>query len=310
MDANYVLGIDIGGTTIGFGFVKQNGEIINRSKLKTSDYHDFESFATDLFEIFDQLPGKENVTAIGIGAPNGNFYNGSIDFAPNLNWGDHIPVTQILERVFHMPATITNDANAAACGEKFYGGAKEMKDFTVITLGTGVGSGIYVAGNLLQGKYGFGGELGHIIVEENGRKCGCGKYGCLETYTSVTGIIRTAHDLMEKSTKPSVLRSQKVITGKDIEQAALAGDWVGMQAFKITSDYLGKALANLITIFDPEAIFLNGGLAQSGALIFEPTKAIMEENLMKIFKGKVKLLPSELPDADAAILGAAAIGRV
>ncbi len=303
---DYILGIDIGGTNTVFGLVDGLGNIVNRGKLSTRNYSDFESLAFDLAAKIKALPLFSNLKAVGVGAPNGNFFSGSIDFAPNLNWGEHIRVNEILGKALSLPVVITNDANAAACGEKFYGGAIEMTDFVTITLGTGVGSGIYVNGNLLQGKHGFGGEFGHIIVEENGRLCGCGKRGCLETYTSVSGIIYTVKELISKGEK-TVLVDDENLNGKKIEQAAISGDAVALKSFQITTEYLGKALANYVTIFDPEAIFLLGGLAQSGSLIFDNTKKVMEENLMKIFKNQVQILPSQLPDADAAILGAAAI---
>ncbi|MBN2747595.1 MAG: ROK family protein [Bacteroidales bacterium] len=303
---DYILGIDIGGTNTVYGIVDDNGNIVNRGKFSTRNYSGFEKLAADLSGVIREMPFFSKLKAVGVGAPNGNFFTGSIDFAPNLNWGEHILVKDILEHFLSLPVVITNDANAAACGEKFYGGAMEMTDFVTITLGTGVGSGIYVNGNLLQGKHGFGGEFGHIIVEENGRPCGCGKRGCLETYSSVTGIINTVKELISKK-ENTILINDAALNGKIIEQAAISGDAVALEAFHITSEYLGKALANYVTIFDPEAIFLLGGLAQSGNLIFDNTKKVMEENLMKIFKNKVQILPSQLPDADAAILGAAAI---
>ncbi len=308
----YVLGIDIGGTNTVFALVDNQGKIFYKSRLITTDYEDFSSLAEDLFKIIMVLFEKDSsmkLKSIGVGAPNGNYYTGAIEFAPNLVWKDEVPVCQILEKQFNVPAVITNDANAAAYGEKVFGGAKDMRDFAVITLGTGVGSGIFVNGELLLGKYGFGGEFGHIIVEQQGRVCGCGKLGCLETYASVTGIKRTVLELLATFDYDSLLRNQRDLSGKRIEQAALKGDAIALKAFEITGNYLGKALANYITVFDPEAIFLLGGLALSGDLIFNPTHYHMEENLMKIFKGKVKLLPSQLSDNDAAIVGAAAFAK-
>jgi glucokinase len=301
-----VLGIDIGGTTIGFGLVNANGEISHRHKFVTADYSDFHAFLLDLKKHMEERQLLNKIEAVGVGAPNGNFYTGCIDFAPNLDWGEHIAVSKEVQRVFGLPSWLSNDANAAAAGEKQYGGAKLMRDFAVITLGTGVGSGFYVNGEMLQGKYGNGGEFGHVIVEENGRLCGCGNKGCLETYTSVTGLMTTVKKLQEESYS-SLLSMDVVLNGKLVADAAEKGDAIAIKAFSITSTYLGKALANLITLFDPEAIFLLGGLAQSGEMIFKETQEVMEANLMPLFKGKVKLLPSELNDADAAILGAAAI---
>ena len=307
----YVLGIDIGGTNTVFALVDNQGNTFYKNKLDTTEYEDFNALVKDLYNLV--IPYFKNdssliLKAIGVGAPNGNFYTGTIEFAPNLIWKDKVPVCQILEKQFNVPSVITNDANAAAYGEMVFGGAKDMRDFAVITLGTGVGSGIFVNGELLLGKYGFGGEFGHIIVEEQGRVCGCGKLGCLETYASVTGIKRTVLELLATFDQDSLLRNRRDLSGKKIEEAGLHGDAIALKAFEITGGYLGKALANYITVFDPEAVFLLGGLALAGDLIFNPTRYHMEENLMKIFKGKVKLLPSRLSDNDAAIVGAAAMG--
>jgi glucokinase len=301
-----VLGIDIGGTTIGFGLVNNQGEISYRHTFTTADYSDFYSLLLDLKKHLEEQHLLSQIKAVGVGAPNGNFYTGCIDFAPNLNWGEHIAVVKEVQRVFGLPSWLSNDANAAAAGEKQYGGAKSMRDFAVITLGTGVGSGFYVNGEMLQGKFGNGGEFGHVIVEEEGRLCGCGRKGCLETYTSVTGLMTTVKKL-QKESYSSLLSMDVVLNGKLVADAAKQGDELAIKAFSITSQYLGKALANLITLFDQEAIFLLGGLAQSGDLIFKETQEVMEANLMPLFQRKVKLLPSELKDADAAILGAAAI---
>ena len=306
----YVLGIDIGGTNTVYALVDNQGKIIYKNRLITTDYDNFISLSEALYKIISLITEKDStliLKAIGVGAPNGNYYTGSIEFAPNLIWKDKIPVCKILEKQFKVPAVITNDANAAAYGEWVFGEAKDMRDFAVITLGTGVGSGIFVNGELLLGRYGFGGEFGHIIVEEQGRVCGCGKLGCLETYASVTGIKRTVLELLATFEQDSLLRNRRDLSGKKIEEAALKGDAIALKAFEITGSYLGKALANYITVFDPEAIFLLGGLALAGDLIFNPTRYHMEENLMKIFKGKVKLLPSKLSDNDAAIVGAAAL---
>jgi len=305
-----VLGIDIGGTNIVFGFVNKSGKISNKTSLITADYDAFEPLAKDIFTLVNQQLLKNSSTgiiSIGVGAPNGNFYSGNIEFAPNLPWGDKVPVREILNNLFQIPVLITNDANAAAYGEKVFGAAKHMKDFGLITLGTGLGSGIFTNGNLLHGHNGFGGEFGHIIVVENGRFCGCGKHGCLETYVSATGIKITALELLATSHEKSTLSEVKNLTGKVIEQHAVKGDALANKAFDITSQYLGKALANYVTIFDPEAIFLFGGLSLAGDLIFEPTKKYMEGNLMTIFKNKVKLLPSALEQNNAAIVGAAAL---
>jgi len=296
----YVLGIDIGGTNTVFALVDKQGKPYHKNRLSTTDYEDFGSLSKNIFEIINPIfENNSSITlkAIGVGAPNGNYYSGSIEFAPNLVWKDKVPVCHILEKIFKVPAVITNDANAAAYGEKVFGGAKDMRDFAVITLGTGVGSGIFTNGELLLGKYGFGGEFGHINVENQGRVCGCGRLGCLETYASVTGIKRTVLEILATFDSDSLLRKERELSGKKIEMAALKGDELALKAFDITGKYLGKSLANYITIF-----------ALAGDLIFKPTQFYMEEDLMKIFKGKVKLLPSQLSDNDSAIVGAAAFG--
>lgn len=246
---------------------------------------------------------------IGIGAPNGNYYKGSIEFAPNLRWHDVIPLCDMMKEYYPtLPIYLTNDANAAAIGEMIYGGAKGMKNFIMVTLGTGLGSGFVANGELVYGHDGFAGELGHIIVSPNGRQCGCGRQGCLETYVSATGVKRTAYKMMAKYNYPSELRTIPFneMTAKIVAEAAEKGDMIAINTFKYTGKMLGEALANAIAITSPEAIFLFGGLAKAGNLLFEPTKDHMEMNLLKIYSNKVKLLPSQL-DKNAAIYGAAAL---
>jgi glucokinase len=249
------------------------------------------------------------LVGIGIGAPNGNFYKGTIEFAPNLAWKGVVPMTAITEEIFGVPAYLTNDANAAAIGEMIYGGARGMKDFVVITLGTGVGSGFVVNGNLMYGHDGFAGEFGHITVDTQGRRCGCGRIGCLETYASATGIVQTVKELQhELAFQDSVLHKKtETLTALDITEAAMQGDKLALQAFEYLASILGAKLADVVAITSPEAIFLFGGLAQAGDILLIPVKKYMEANLLKIFQNKVKILPSLLNGSNAAILGAAAL---
>ncbi len=305
-----VLGIDIGGTNTTFALINRAGEILLKENVPTARYAEPKFMVQRIREILEsQTDLIKNLAGIGIGAPNGNYYKGTIEFAPNLQWSGIIPLAKYFEDIFHVPAYLTNDANAAALGEMLFGNAREMKDFIMITLGTGLGSGIVVNAEVLYGHDGFAGELGHVIVEENGRQCGCGRKGCLETYASVTGIKNTVISLLETENIESELRGFKHmdLSGKIIEQAAVRGDKIALKAFEITGEYLGKALANAVALFSPEAIILFGGLAQAGNLIFKPTEYHMNKNMLKIFENKVKLLPSALPSNDAALLGAAAL---
>ena len=305
-----VLGIDIGGTNTTFALINRAGEILLKENVPTARYAEPKFMVQRIREILEsQTDLIKNLAGIGIGAPNGNYYKGTIEFAPNLQWSGIIPLAKYFEDIFHVPAYLTNDANAAALGEMLFGNAREMKDFIMVTLGTGLGSGIVVNAEVLYGHDGFAGELGHVIVEENGRQCGCGRKGCLETYASVTGIKNTVISLLETENIESELRGFKHmdLSGKIIEQAAVRGDKIALKAFEITGEYLGKALANAVALFSPEAIILFGGLAQAGNLIFKPTEYHMNKNMLKIFENKVKLLPSALPSNDAALLGAAAL---
>jgi glucokinase len=249
------------------------------------------------------------VKGIGIGAPNGNYYTGSIEFAPNLAWKGVIPLAEMLDKRMKLPVVLTNDANAAAIGEMLYGAAKGMTNFIVITLGTGLGSGIVVNGELLYGHDGFAGELGHTIVDPEGRTCGCGRKGCLETYASATGIVRTVIEMLDKVDKPSILRKANTnkLQSKDVFLAAQQGDQLALDAFEYTGKILGLKLADAIAFSSPEAIILFGGLAKAGDYIFTPTKKYMEHFLLAIYKNKVKLLPSLLKKENSAVLGAAAL---
>lgn len=307
------IGIDIGGTNISYGIVSQDGKVLLKEsfpirKFSTADI--FVDFITKEIETsLTKIDSPYTVEGIGIGAPNGNFFTGAIENAPNLEWEGRIPLAEMLNKKTSYPSFLTNDANAAAIGEMIYGNAKGLKDFFMITLGTGVGSGFVANGKLILGHDGFAGELGHTIYDPNGRKCNCGRCGCLETYTSATGIVRTAKEFLESSNEESLLRQHNPdeITSKMIYEAAIEKDSLALKTFKYTGFVLGFALANAVAITSPEKIFLFGGLANAGELIFAPTKKSMEENLLSNFQNKVELKQSGLPENDAAILGAAAL---
>lgn len=309
-----VAGIDIGGTNTVIGLVTKEGDCLIETTISTRNHNSFDAFidtiSTKIKDLLFQI-GKENYTlkGVGIGAPNGSFDLGCIVDAPNLEWKGSLPICNEITKHLNLPAVVTNDANAAALGEMIFGGAKGMKDFIVITLGTGLGSGIVTNGKLVIGHDGFAGELGHTIVEMNGRMCGCGNKGCLETYASATGIKRTIFMQLAQSNKPSVLRgiSFDDLTSKMVTEAAINGDSIALDSFEYTGKILGAKLADVVTLFSPEAIFLFGGLAKAGALIIEPTKKYMEELMFPIFRNKVKLLLSGLEGKNAAVLGAAAL---
>ena len=315
MSKPYVVGIDIGGTNTVFGIVDARGSILATGSIKTQKYTEITDYVNALHEELSRLLAQENVTdqiaGIGIGAPNGNYFNGTIEFAPNLPWKGVIPLAQMVREKFNIPVTITNDANAAAIGEMTYGAARGMKDFIMITLGTGVGSGIVINGQMVYGHDGFAGELGHTIIRrENGRLCGCGRHGCLETYCSATGVARTAREFLTARTEPSLLRSipAENITSKDVYDAAVQGDKLAQDIFDFTGTILGEAIADFIAFSSPEAIILFGGLAKSGDYIFKPIQKAIDDNILMIYKGKAKLMMSELKDSDAAVLGASALG--
>jgi glucokinase len=315
MEQPYVIGIDMGGTNTVFGVVDARGKILNRGAIKTAKYEDVNIYINELYNglapLINETGGIENIKGIGMGAPNGNFYTGNIEFAPNLPWKGVVPIAKLLADKFKAPATVTNDANAAAIGEMTYGAARGMKDFILIALGTGVGSGIVANGQLIYGYDGFAGELGHTtIVRNNGRMCGCGRQGCLEAYTSATGVARTAREILETRNDDSALRSIPLdnITSKDVFEAAERGDAVAKEIFEFTGRLLGEAFADFVAFSAPEAIILFGGLTKAGDLILNPIRENMEKNLLKIWKGKIKLLFSSLNEADAAILGASALG--
>ena len=306
----YSIGIDIGGTNSVMGIVDKMGNILFEAEIITTDFPVIEDFVDTCYNVIAPEIAKikhSNFRGIGIGAPNGNYYNGTIEFAPNLKWKGVVPLAKLFTEKFDLETTVTNDANAAAIGEMMHGAAKGMNDFIMVTLGTGVGSGFVANGKMIYGHDGFAGELGHVIAVRDGRMCGCGRKGCLETYASATGIVRTAKEYLENRTTSSLLRGNDKLTSKDIYDAAVAGDFLALEIFQYTGKILGQCLADAIAITSPEAIVLFGGLAQAGKFIFEPTHKYMEENLLKIYQGKVKLLPSELKESDAAILGAASL---
>jgi glucokinase len=316
----YVVGIDIGGTNTVFGIVDARGTIVTKNngkdsntKIKTQEYVRVEDFVDkvckELLSLIDTQGGLEKIKGIGIGAPNGNIYKGTIEFAPNLPWKGVISLAAMIEEKLGIPAVLTNDANAAAVGEMTYGAARGMKDFIMITLGTGVGSGVVVNGQVVYGHDGFAGELGHIIVRHDGRRCGCGRNGCLEAYCSATGLVRTVQGLLVARDDKSSLRSlsPEDITSKDVYEAVLQEDAIAQEAFSFTGRLLGQALADFIAFSSPQAIILFGGLTNAGDYIMKPIQKAMDDNILKIFKGKTQLLVSELKDADAAILGASAL---
>jgi glucokinase len=315
MSKPYVVGIDIGGTNTVFGIVDARGTIIASGSIKTNKFNEVEDYVnelhTELFRLLEQNNATDKIMGIGVGAPNGNYFNGTIEFAPNLPWRGVIPLAQMLTDRFGIPVSLTNDANAAAIGEMTYGAARGLKDFIMITLGTGVGSGIVVNGQLVYGHDGFAGELGHVIVRpNNGRLCGCGRTGCLEAYTSATGVARTAREFLEVRNEPSSLRQIPIqdITSKDVYDAAITGDKLALEIFDYTGKILGEAFANFIAFSSPKAIILFGGLAKAGDLILKPIKEAMDRNTLNIYKGKVKIMFSELKESDAAVLGASALG--
>lgn len=316
MDKPYVVGIDVGGTNTVVGIVDKRGQILTSGSIKTAKHAVVEDYLDELTELINKLIGevttKDQIKGIGAGTPNGNYFSGSIEFAPNLPWKGVIPFAQMLEERVGIPVALTNDANAAAIGEMTYGAARGMKDFIVITLGTGVGSGIVVNGQMVYGNDGFAGELGHTIVRrENGRVCGCGRHGCLEAYASATGLARTAREILEKRPDAkTILRDipAEEITSKDVFDAAMEGDEIAKEIFEYTGKILGESFADFVAFSSPEAIILFGGLSKAGDLIMDPIRKSMEENLLPIFQNKVKLLFSELKESDAAVLGASALG--
>ncbi len=316
MSKPYVVGIDIGGTNTVFGIVDARGHVVAADSVKTRKHVDFDDYIAELHEGLSRLIkanyAEDQIQGIGIGAPNANYYTGEIINPPNLPWGPIIPLAEKVSKAFGgIPVAITNDANAAALGEMTYGAARGMKDFIMITLGTGVGSGIVINGQLVYGSDGFAGELGHVIMKRNnGRVCGCGRTGCLEAYCSATGVARTAREFLEVRTEPSLLRNLEIedITSKDVYDAAMAGDKLAKDIFNYTGEILGEAFADMAAFSSPQAFILFGGLAKSGDLLMKPIKESFDKNVMPVFRGKSKILISELKESDAAVLGASALG--
>lgn len=315
----YVIGLDLGGTNAVFGIVDARGEIKATTAIKTQQYDTAEAFieasVNALQPIIEQVGGIETIKAMGIGAPNGNYYNGTIEIAPNIKWAHEcvVPLAKMFsEQLNNIPVAITNDANAAAIGEMVYGVARGMKNFIVLTLGTGVGSGVVVNGQLVYGCDGFAGELGHVTMVrgEEGRMCGCGRTGCLEAYCSATGVARTAKEMLSNTDRPSLLRDINIddITSLDVSIAASKGDELAKEIYEFTGHMLGEACADFATFCSPEAFIFFGGMTKAGDLIMEPIKKAYEAHVMPIYRGKAQFLVSGLDGASAAVLGASAIG--
>ena len=313
----YVIGLDLGGTNSVFGIVDARGEIKATTAIKTGGYDKVDDYVKASVEalqpIIETVGGIEKIKAMGIGAPNGNFYTGAIEFAPNLAWAHDgvVPLADMFSKALGIPVALTNDANAAALGEMTYGAARGMKNFIDITLGTGVGSGIVINGQMLYGSDGFAGELGHVIMVpgEAGRVCGCGRRGCLETYCSATGVARTAREFPETSDEPSLLREMdpEKITSYDVSVAASKGDALAKRIYDFTGKKLGEACANFAAFSAPEAFVFFGGLTKAGDLLMKPLKEAYDKNVLKIYKGKAKFLVSTLDGSSAAVLGASAV---
>lgn len=312
----YVIGLDMGGTNSVFGIVDQRGTIKAQTVIKTKAYPDVNDYVKAAVEALqpalDLVGGIQNIKGMGIGAPNGNYYTGNIEYAANLLWQGIVPIAQLFEEALGVPCRVTNDANAAAMGEMTYGVARGMKNFIMITLGTGVGSGIVVDGKVVYGSDGFAGELGHFVVDHtpSGRPCGCGRSGCLETYCSATGVARTAREVLEKSAVDSPLRKLDPgsITSFDVFQAAEQGDPVALEIFEFTGSLLGRTCADFTTFNTPEAFVFFGGLTKAGDYLMRPLRKAFEENVLHLFRGKTQLLISGLNGSEAAVLGASALG--
>lgn len=309
---NVVAGVDIGGTNTVFGVVDKAGKVLAEGRLKTTDYPGINDFVKAVGSgIRKLLEGKKDLklTGIGIGAPDANYHRGTIEHAPNLAWKGIVPLGDLVKKDLNVPVAVTNDANAAAMGEMVFGGAKNMKDFIVLTLGTGLGSGIVIDGKMVYGHTGFAGEIGHMTVVPGGRVCGCGRRGCLEGYASATGLVRTVSELISDMREESVLRDipPSQLSSKHIAEAASKGDPVAVRAMEETAEKLGFGIVNSIVFSSPEAIFLFGGLAQAGEMLFAPVRRYVEKHNYVLFRNTVKILPSGIPESNGAVLGAAAL---
>ncbi len=307
-----VIGIDIGGTNTKIGVVDRKANILAQGRVKTAEYKKAEDFVEVVhaeIQLLLKSAGSVELRGIGIGAPNGNYYKGTIAHAPNLNWKGIVPLVNLFKKHYSVPVVLTNDANAAALGEMIYGGARGMKNFIILTLGTGLGSGIVINGELVYGHTGFAGEMGHLTMEPFGRECGCGRQGCLETYVSATGIVKTVQELFAEKREPSPLRkvSADALTSKMIAEAAEKGDPIALEAFDRTAEMLATAINNAAVFCSPEAVFLFGGLAQAGYLLFDPLNRYVDETILRYYRKTMKIIPSSLKEADAAILGSSAL---
>lgn len=310
----YVIGLDLGGTNSVFGIVDKDAKIIKSVSIPTTGHGTVEKYVKAcvdvLLPLIAEVGGIDKIKAMGIGAPNGNYYSGCIEDAPNLEWRGNIPLAKMFNEALGIPVVMTNDANAAALGEMAYGAARGMKNFIEITLGTGVGSGVVVNGQLVYGHDGFAGELGHVIVEKNGRECGCGRRGCLECYCSGTGIARSAIEKLAVTKRPSVLREMlsSKLEAKDVAIAAASGDELALEILADTGRRLGEACANFAAFSSPEAFIFFGGPTKAGELLMSHVRNAYDENVLFVYKGKAKLILSELDGASAAVLGASALG--
>lgn len=305
-------GVDIGGTNTVFGLVDKTGDVIVEGNLVTTDYPEINDFTKALGSAIRSLLESNpdlKIIGTGIGAPNANYHKGTIELAPNLAWKGIVPLAELVKKEVNVPVVVTNDANAAAMGEMIFGGAKGMKDFIVLTLGTGLGSGIVINGQLVYGHTGHAGELGHTIVVPGGRVCGCGRRGCYETYASASGLVRTVLQMISELRDPSVLRDipPSQLTSKRIAEAALQNDPIAVKAMDFTAEKIAFGIINAIGFSSPEAVFLFGGLAQAGEALFEPVRKYVDIMVMPIFRGTVKILPSNVPESNAAVLGSAAL---
>jgi len=312
MITDVVAGVDIGGTNTVYGLVDKKGKVISEGKLRTTDYPKIGNFVTALVEAINKLLSRKpgyRLAGVGIGAPNANYHKGTIELAPNLAWKGIVPLADLIRKKIDVPVVLTNDANAAAMGEMIFGGAKKMKNFIVLTLGTGLGSGIVINGQLVYGHTGFAGELGHTIIVPGGRDCGCGRQGCFETYASASGLVKTVLYLLSEMRDESILRRipPEKLTSKMIADAAAKKDPVAVEAMEYTAEHLGFGIINAIVFSSPEAVFLFGGLANAGDMLFVPVRKYVEENVQPIFRGTVKILPSGIAESNAAVLGAAAL---
>lgn len=314
----YTIGLDLGGTNAVFGIVDAQGNILEQASIKTKAYDTAEAFVNAgveaLTPIINKVGGINKIEGMGIGAPNSNYYTGMVDHAPNISWAHEcsVPLAKMFSDRLSLPVSITNDANAAALGEMAYGVAKGMKNFIMITLGTGVGAGIVINGQMVYGSDGLAGELGHVtMVRENGRLCGCGRRGCLEAYCSATGVARTAREFLENSDEPSLLRqiNPDDITSLEVSKAAVQGDALACRVYEFTGKMLGEACADFTTFCSPEAYVFFGGLTKAGDLLMKPLLKSYDENVMAVFRGKAKFLVSSLDGAGAAVLGASAIAK-